>query len=87
VDPDPDSAFQVISDQVPDPDTDPALQKMKFMNCFLFFWAIFAPLDPDPIRIKVSTMFRIQIRMDLYRTDWFDSPGSGSKSNEIGKIK
>jgi hypothetical protein len=25
-----------------------ALQKMKFINCFIFFWAIFALLDPDP---------------------------------------
>jgi hypothetical protein len=24
------------------------LQKIKFINCFLFFWAIFALLDPDP---------------------------------------
>jgi hypothetical protein len=24
----------------------PALIKMKFLNCFLFFWAIFALLDP-----------------------------------------
>jgi hypothetical protein len=28
----------------------PALQKIIFINCFLFFWAIFAPLGlvPDP---------------------------------------
>ncbi len=26
----------------------PALAKIKFINCFLFFWAIFAILDPDP---------------------------------------
>ncbi len=26
----------------------PALKKIKFINCFLFFWAIFAILDPDP---------------------------------------
>jgi hypothetical protein len=29
----------------------PALQKMKFMNLFLFLWSIFAPLgyaNPDP---------------------------------------
>jgi hypothetical protein len=26
----------------------PELQKMKFMNCFLFFWVNFAPLYPDP---------------------------------------
>jgi hypothetical protein len=26
----------------------PALQKMKFINCFLFLWAVFALLDPDP---------------------------------------
>jgi hypothetical protein len=26
----------------------PALQKMKFMNHFLFLWAIFALLDPGP---------------------------------------
>jgi hypothetical protein len=26
----------------------PALQKMKFMNFFLFFWVFFALLDPDP---------------------------------------
>jgi hypothetical protein len=25
----------------------PALQKMKFINCFQFIWAIFALLDPD----------------------------------------
>ncbi len=25
----------------------PALQKMKFFNCFLFFWGIFDLLDPD----------------------------------------
>ncbi len=25
-----------------------ALQKMKFINCFLFFWAIYALLNPDP---------------------------------------
>ncbi len=25
----------------------PALQKMKFVNFFLFLWAIFALLDPD----------------------------------------
>jgi hypothetical protein len=24
-----------------------AFQKMKFINCFLVFWAIFALLDPD----------------------------------------
>jgi hypothetical protein len=36
----------------PDPDSmkreHPALQKMKFINCFLLFWVIFALLDPDP---------------------------------------
>jgi hypothetical protein len=26
----------------------PALQKRKFINCFLFVWAIFGLLDPDP---------------------------------------
>ncbi len=26
----------------------PALQKINFINSFLFFWAIFALLDPDP---------------------------------------
>ncbi len=26
----------------------PALQNMKFFNFFLFFWVIFAVLDPDP---------------------------------------
>jgi hypothetical protein len=26
----------------------PALQKLKFINCFLFLWAIFSLLDPDP---------------------------------------
>jgi hypothetical protein len=41
----------------------PALQKMKFINGFLFFWVIFALLDPnpdceskfnpDPIRIRI----------------------------------
>ncbi len=25
----------------------PAFQKMKFINCFIFFWAIFALWDPD----------------------------------------
>ncbi len=49
LDPDPDPAFHVN----PDPDTDPvpehqALQKMKFINCSLFFWAIFALPDTDP---------------------------------------
>jgi hypothetical protein len=24
---------------------------MKFINCFLFFWVIFALLDPEPIRM------------------------------------
>ncbi len=27
----------------------PPLQKMKFINCFLYLWVIFALLDPDPI--------------------------------------
>jgi hypothetical protein len=26
----------------------PALQKMKLIICFIFFWAIFVKLDPDP---------------------------------------
>jgi hypothetical protein len=26
----------------------PALQKMKFINCFILFWAIYALLDPYP---------------------------------------
>ncbi len=26
----------------------PALKKIKFINCFLFFWVIFALLDLDP---------------------------------------
>jgi hypothetical protein len=26
----------------------PALPKMKFINCFILFWAIFGLLDPDP---------------------------------------
>jgi hypothetical protein len=26
---------------------------MKFINCFLFFWAIFALLDPDPSQIRI----------------------------------
>jgi hypothetical protein len=26
----------------------PALQKLKFINFFLFLWVIFALLDPDP---------------------------------------
>jgi hypothetical protein len=26
----------------------PALQKLKFINFFLFLWVIFTPLDPDP---------------------------------------
>jgi hypothetical protein len=26
----------------------PALQKMKFINYFIFFWLIFALLDPHP---------------------------------------
>jgi hypothetical protein len=26
----------------------PALQNMKFLNFFLFWWVIFALLDPDP---------------------------------------
>jgi hypothetical protein len=26
----------------------PALQKMKFIDCVLFSWSIFALLDPDP---------------------------------------
>jgi hypothetical protein len=26
----------------------PALQKMKILSFFLFFWIIFAFLDPDP---------------------------------------
>jgi hypothetical protein len=26
----------------------PALQKVKFLNFFLFLWVIFAILDPDP---------------------------------------
>ncbi len=26
----------------------PAFQKMKFNNCFLFFWVISALMDPDP---------------------------------------
>jgi hypothetical protein len=30
----------------------PALQKMKFINFFLFLWVIFALLDPDPIQIR-----------------------------------
>ncbi len=40
-----------------------ALQKMKFINCFQFFWDILALLDPDkdsgtplntdPIRIRI----------------------------------
>jgi hypothetical protein len=44
----------------------PALQKMKFVNCFLILWAIFAlldpdadpgtPLNPDPIRIHATTL-------------------------------
>jgi hypothetical protein len=34
----------------------PALQKMKFINCFLFFWAIFALLDPDPV-FRIWTHF------------------------------
>jgi hypothetical protein len=25
----------------------PAFPNIKFMNCYLFFWAIFALLDPD----------------------------------------
>jgi hypothetical protein len=33
----------------------PALEKMIFMNCFLFFWVpvIFALLDPDPDLIQI----------------------------------
>jgi hypothetical protein len=32
----------------------PALQKMNFTNCFIFFWVIFALLDPEtPIRIRI----------------------------------
>jgi hypothetical protein len=31
----------------------PALQKIKFTNCFPFFRVIFALLDPDPIRIQI----------------------------------
>jgi hypothetical protein len=68
-DTDPDPAFQVTPDRVPDPDTDPefwwskmekkiqvklstlkrehpALQKLKFINCFLFLGVIFVLLDP-----------------------------------------
>jgi hypothetical protein len=29
------------------PQKHPALQKMKFVNRFLFFWVIFSLLDPD----------------------------------------
>jgi hypothetical protein len=28
-----------------------AVQKMNFINLFIFLWVIFALLDPDPIRI------------------------------------
>jgi hypothetical protein len=35
-------------------DPDPALQNMKFLNFFLLLWAIFALLDPDPIRIRIQ---------------------------------
>jgi hypothetical protein len=39
----------------------PALQKMKFINCFQFFWVTIAlldsepgtPLNPDPVRIRI----------------------------------
>jgi hypothetical protein len=41
----------------PDPDSvkreHPALQKMKYINCFLLFWVIFVLLDPVPIRIRI----------------------------------
>jgi hypothetical protein len=34
----------------------PALQKLKFTNCFIFFWVIFALLDPEtPIRIRIQS--------------------------------
>jgi hypothetical protein len=60
VDPDslnPDTDLDPAFQEIPDADTGqpsspirehPALPKLKFINCFLFFCVILALLDPDP---------------------------------------
>jgi hypothetical protein len=51
----------------------PALRKMKFIKCLLFFWVIFAlldldtgtPLNLDPIRIRIhNTGSRVCLNSD-----------------------
>jgi hypothetical protein len=44
----------------------PALQKMKFIKCFLFFGVIFALLDPDPMNLDP-----IRIRIRIHNTACF----------------
>jgi hypothetical protein len=41
----------------------PALQNMKFLNVFLFWWVIFALLDSDP---DPQHWFRLNVLNDLY---------------------
>jgi hypothetical protein len=39
----------------------PALQKMTFLNFFLFFWVIFAFLDPETLsKTSLGTKFRTE---------------------------
>jgi hypothetical protein len=49
-----------------------ALQKMKFINCFLFFWVIFALLDPDP-DCEFGSGYRDPIESGSNPQQWFFS--------------
>jgi hypothetical protein len=43
--------------------------KVKFINCFLFFWVIFALLDPDPDSGAPLNPDPIRIRIRIHNTD------------------
>jgi hypothetical protein len=45
-----------------------ALLKMKFINCFPFFWAIFTLLDMDPGTLLNPLPNRIWIRIRVHNT-------------------
>jgi len=67
----------------------PALQNMKILYFFLYFWVIFALLDPDPatqINADPCGSTTLQItEVDIIRPPWVLDPDSDMLTHEDGQ--